>query len=94
MQTPLMEVINPTSDRELKVGKIASRDHDLEAKRIGFLDNSKPNADRFLEYVGQLLKERYPTIEILSRRKMTRTEADCLQELIGRCDLVVSAFAD
>jgi len=94
MQTDLIEVINPTADRELKIGKIASRNHGLEAKRIGLLDNSKPNADKFLEYVGQLLKQRYPTIEILPRRKMTRTEADCLQELIGSCDLVVSAFAD
>ena len=51
MQTPLMEVINPTADRELKVGKIAPRAHDLEAKRIGFLDNSKPNADRFLDEI-------------------------------------------
>ena len=61
MQTPLMEVINPTPDRELKVGKIASRDHDLEAKRIGFLDNSKPNADRFLDEIrdGEQKKRRY-----------------------------------
>jgi hypothetical protein len=94
MQTPLMEVINPTADRETKIGKIASRGHDLTAKRIGLLDNSKPNADKFLEYVGQLLKEKYPAIELLSKRKMTRTEADCLQELTARCDLVISAFAD
>jgi hypothetical protein len=94
MQTDLIKVINPTADRELKVGKIASRNHGLEAKRIGLLDNSKPNADKFLEYVGRLLKERYPTIELLPRRKMTRTEADCLQNLIGSCDLVISAFAD
>lgn len=94
MQTPLTEVINPTADREIKIGKTASRGHDLTAKRIGLLDNSKPNADKFLEYVGQLLKEKFPAIELLPRRKMTRTEADCLQELTANCDLVISAFAD
>lgn len=94
MQTPLMEVINPTADREMKMGKTASRDHDLAAKRIGLLDNSKPNADIFLDRVGELLKQKFPGIELFPRRKMTRTEADCLQELTETCDFVISAFAD
>jgi hypothetical protein len=94
MQTSLMEIIDPTTDREIKAGKLASRSHDLTAKRIGLLDNSKPNADIFLEYVGRLLKQKFPGIELFARRKMTRTESDCLQELTENCDFVISAFAD
>ena len=32
--------------------------------------------------------------ELVALRKMSRTEADCLPELIGRCDVVINAFAD
>jgi hypothetical protein len=89
-----MEIIDPTAERDIRTGKTAARGANLTAKRIGLLDNSKPNADKFLEYVGELLKKQFPAIELLPRRKMTRTEADCLQELSDNCDLVVSAFAD
>jgi hypothetical protein len=67
---------------------------DLAGKRIGLLDNSKPNADRFLEFVGARLKERYADIERVTQRKMTRMEADVLPALIQRCDAVINAFAD
>ncbi len=94
MQSHFVELIDPTAEREIRVGKTAAREGGLEGKRIGLLDNSKPNADRFLEYVGEILRERYRDIEILPRRKSTRTEADCLPELIEKCDAVITAFAD
>jgi hypothetical protein len=92
--TENIEIINPTADRQSKAGKIASRNGHLDGRKIGLLDNSKPNADKYLEYVGQLLQEKYPGIEIVPRRKMTRTEADCLSELKERCDYVITAFDD
>jgi hypothetical protein len=66
----------------------------LHHKRVGLLDNSKPNADRFLDIVGDLLRQRFDGIEIVFKRKMSRTEADCVQELAQKCDAVVTAFAD
>ncbi len=92
--TENIDIINPTADRQSKAGKIASRNGQLDGRKIGLLDNSKPNADKYLEYVGQLLQGKYPGIEIVPRRKMTRTEADCLSELKERCDYVITAFAD
>jgi hypothetical protein len=92
--TENIDIINPTADRETRAGKLASRSGHLEGRKIGLLDNSKPNADKYLEYVGQLLQEKLPGIEIIPRRKMTRTEADCLPELKERCDYVITAFAD
>ena len=41
-----------------------------------------------------LLKQRYDGVELIPRRKMTRTGADFLQELADRCDVVINAFAD
>ena len=89
-----IEILNPTAIRQTKRSKLAPRRFgNLRQTRIGLLDNSKPNADHFLRYVGDLLKQRYD-VELVSRRKMSRTQADCLRELSAECDVVVNAFAD
>jgi hypothetical protein len=66
----------------------------LAGRRVGLLDNNKPNADRFLEFVGARLQERHADVELIRRRKTTRMEADGLAELAARCDAVINAFAD
>lgn len=95
MEEKLIEIIDPTAAREYKRSALAPRKHSgLDHKRIGLLDNSKPNADKFLNYVGDFLGQRFDGIEIIFKRKMSRTEADCVRELAAKCDLVVTAFAD
>jgi hypothetical protein len=88
MNDETIEIVNPTGVRASKQIKLAQRTHEnLRGMRVGLLDNNKPNADKFLDHVGALLKKRYEGIELVSRRKMTRIEADCLRELAGRCDV-------
>lgn len=94
MQENHIEIISPIAQRQVKGRNLAPRGSELDGKTVGLLDNSKPNADKFLDYVAELLREQYEGIKIISRRKMTRTEADCLPELIEKCDAVVTAFAD
>jgi hypothetical protein len=95
MERELLKIVNPTAPRVSKRTQLAPRKYrSLRHKRIGLLDNNKPNADKFLAYVGELLKQRYDGIEIIPKRKMTRTETDDLQELSGRCDVIINAFAD
>lgn len=95
MNSQTVEILNPTGVRATKRVELAARKHgNLRGLRIGLLDNNKPNADKFLEYVGDLLSKRYAGLELVSRCKMTRTEADCLTELAECCDVVVNAFAD
>jgi len=95
MQRELITIVNPTAPRVFKRTKLAPRRYrSLRHKRLGLLDNNKPNADKFLALVGELLKQRYEGIELISRRKMTRTGADFLQELADECDVVINAFAD
>jgi hypothetical protein len=95
MNERLVEIIDPTAARECKnIALAARKDFRLHHKRIGLLDNSKPNADRFLGYVGELLRKQFDGVEIIFKRKMSRTEADCVQELIQKCDAVITAFAD
>jgi hypothetical protein len=95
MNDETIKILNPTGVRASKQIKLALRKHDnLGGVRIGLLDNNKPNADKFLDHVGALLKKRYDGIELVAKRKMTRIEADCLTELADRCDVVINAFAD
>jgi hypothetical protein len=95
MERDRITIVTPTAPRARKRAKPAPRSHDtLDNKRIGLLDNNKPNADRFLECVAELLKQRYDGIELIAKRKMTRTGADGLREFADRCDVVINAFAD
>jgi hypothetical protein len=89
-----IEILNPTAMRQTERSKLAPRRFDgLRQARIGLLDNNKPNADHFLRYVGDLLKQRYDVV-LVSKRKMSRMQADCLRELSAECDVVINAFAD
>ena len=95
MSETSIEIVNPAGLSARKQSGLASRKHDtLQGLRVGLLDNNKPNADKFLEFVGEMLKSRNDAIELIPKRKMSRTEADCLPELIARSDLVINAFAD
>jgi hypothetical protein len=95
MREETIEILNPTGVRASKRIRLAPRKHDnLLGVRIGLLDNNKPNADKFLDHIGALLMKRYDGVELISKRKMTRIEADCLKELAEHCDVVINAFAD
>jgi hypothetical protein len=87
--------VNPIGVRASKeIQRPARRCDDLRGRRIGLFDNNKPNADKFLDHIGALLKDRYEGVELVSKRKMTRIEADCYKELADQCDGVINAFAD
>ena len=91
----LIEIVNPLGVPRKQVSKLAPRRYDsLEGRRIGLLDNNKPNADTFLQLIGELLRARHADIQLVAKRKMTRMESDGLAQLAGDCDVVINAFAD
>jgi len=88
-------IVTPTAPRAVKRSRLAARKYgDLNGLCIGLLDNNKPNADRFLEFAGELLRERYPNLRLIPKPKMTRTGADGLSEFAEDCDAVINAFGD
>jgi hypothetical protein len=95
MSEETVEIVSPVGRSASKKTNLAERGRDrLHGLRIGLLDNNKPNADKFLGFIGASLKRRHSDIELIAKRKMSRMEADCLPELIARCDVVINAFAD
>ena len=91
----LIEIVNPLGIPRKQVSKLAPRRYDsLAGRRVGLLDNNKPNADKFLQFIGEFLLARHPEIQIVPKRKMTRMESDGLTQLAASCDVVINAFAD
>ena len=91
----MLEIVNPAGVPAAKRSTLASRRFEtLAGLRIGLLDNNKPNADKFLQFVGALLEARHGDIRLVAKRKLTRMESDGLAELAADCDVVINAFAD
>jgi len=95
MMENLIEIVNPLGVPRKQVSKLAPRCYDsLAGRRVGLLDNNKPNADKFLQFIGELLRARHPDIQLVPKRKMSRMESDGLAQLVENCDVVINAFAD
>ena len=95
MSETRIQIVNPTGVRVTKETKLAGRSYNsLCGRRIGLLDNNKPNADKFLELVAARLRQRYEAVEFVAQRKMTRTAAERIHELTAQCDVVINALAD
>ena len=95
MMENVIEIVNPSGVPRKQASKLAPRRYaNLASRRVGLLDNNKPNADKFLQFIGEFLQARHPEIELVAKRKMTRMESDGLAELATRCDVVINAFAD
>jgi hypothetical protein len=70
---------------------------DLANRTVGFLDNGKPNFDRFVGEMGQVLRERYGVKAIVHRRKVNASMAAppaLIAELAKTCDVVFAGSAD
>lgn len=75
----------------------APRIQDLTGKRVGLLDNSKANSDKFLDEVLAILDARYHFADVVRMRKPTASRPvpeDMLEELKRRCDVVITAVGD
>jgi hypothetical protein len=55
--------------RREQIGLARRKHESLRGLRVGLLDNNKPNADKFLQFVGDLLKRRQGDIELVALRK-------------------------
>ena len=94
-----MIVLSPEGKAQTSSARVASlpRFADLRGKVIGFLDNSKPNADKLAERFAELLKEKYGVAGLISRRKLTAQQGapkEYLDELAAQADFVMTGLGD
>jgi hypothetical protein len=58
-----LEFFDPSGSLEVERHSLAPRLNTLQGKRLGILDNSKTNADRYLTLVAEELQELYGVAE-------------------------------
>lgn len=90
------EILDPTGVDEPLETRLAPRGG-LQGKRLGLLANGKTNANRLLQLVAELLKERYELGEVVlvDKRNATAPASDeVLARLLPQCDAVVTAIGD
>ena len=66
-------------------------------RTVGFLDNAKPNFDRFSDRLGDLLRERHGVKDVVRRRKAnssTPAPVELLTRMAKECDIVLAGSAD
>ena len=69
----------------------------INGLRLGFLDNTKPNADRFLQQLAGRLQDHFELAGVRHYRKhdsSSPAEKSLLDELAQGCDAVISAVPD
>ena len=69
----------------------------LRGLRIGFLDNTKPNSNRYLRLLAETLQERFGLGAAIHRRKHDSSSPAAetlLLGLVDECDMVVNAVPD
>ena len=87
---------DPTVTEQIPAISLARRLSDLRGKRLGFVDNSKCNADLFIQRVTAQLVDRFAVIAGPVVRKMAPKDrlSDSDFANFARCDAVVQCFGD
>ena len=94
MTTKTIFVLDPTAKANVPRQEMATRLEDLEGKKVGLLNNAKPNADIFLARVEELLSERYHFGGVIRRRAGGGASEELIAELAENCDFVLNAMGD
>ncbi len=90
-------VMDPTAEPRPVPQPLAERPSTLTGKRIGFLNNSKPNVALLLEVVEEELRQRYEPAGVVRRIKTAAgipAEKALLDDLARECDVAVVAICD
>lgn len=92
-----LRVLDPTSEPEAVKAAMTSRLDTLDGKVVGLLDNAKPNSDKVLDMVAEILAKKYKLAGIIRRRKPAPSRGvppETLEELVKESDFVITGVGD
>lgn len=92
-----IKVMSPSARSVIPQIPLAARPASLTGKKVGLLFNTKPNADIFLERVGQIISAKYEPaeVELLNPRRMFYPLPSEFQPIFDKQrDWVVGAWGD
>ena len=97
MATSTIEVLDPTAEAVPEDAVVSPRLSSLDGVTLGLLANGKQNSPELLDMVYDVLADSYEFAGVVSRNKGDASRPcpdDILQELVGRCDVVITASGD
>ena len=91
-----LTLLDPTAQPAGLVAELAPRPTSLKGKRLGLVDNTKPNARELLEEVLAILEGELEPLEVVRVRVPATLPAseELLDEIAHSCDLVIQAVGD
>ena len=90
----LVTLVNPIGERQGEQSALAPRLDTLQGKSIGFIDNIKPNAGLFIQYIEEMLRADYAGIKTHTVRKNFTSSKLIADQLDGKVDALVNAWGD
>jgi hypothetical protein len=90
-------IVDPAAEDVTERFALAPRLASLEGARVALIDNSKHNADRFLDTLATLLVRDHGVAKIERYRKASAsvpTPPEVLSRLLEACDVAVHGVAD
>ncbi len=90
-----LDVLNPRGKIEaVPASSPVPRIADLAGKTIGLYSNSKPGMDNFYTVFEELLKEKYPSVKIVSMSGAFLIRDDDAESLTKQADAFVYGVGD
>jgi hypothetical protein len=89
-----VRIVNPVGQPAVARGALARRLDTLNGKSIGFIDNIKPNANLFIQYIEEMMRADYAGIATHAVRKNFTSSKLIAHELEGKVEALVNAWGD
>ncbi len=89
-----VRIVNPVGQRAVERMALARRLETLNGKSIGFIDNIKPNAGLFIQYIEEMMRADYSGLQTLTVRKNFTSSKLIANELEGKVQALVNAWGD
>jgi hypothetical protein len=89
-----VKLVNPVGQRAAAPVALAPRLDSLRGKSIGFIDNMKPNANLFVQYIEEMMRADYPDVQTHTVRKNFTSSKLIADQLEGKVDALVNAWGD
>ena len=89
-----IRLVSPVGQRAAAPVTLAPRLATLHGKSIGFIDNMKPNANLFIQYIEEMIRAEYPDVETHTVRKNFTSSKLIADQLEGKVDALVNAWGD
>ena len=89
-----VKLVNPVGQRAVARMALAKRLDTLNGKSIGFIDNIKPNANLFIQYIEEMMRANYTGIKSHVVRKNFTSSKLIAHELDGKVQALVNAWGD